>query len=93
MANTVVFHGTDRQSNSGTATLLNGATTAVVNHGLTATPTIVLVTPRTVGNAATVRVSARTTTTFTITVNADPGADITLDWFAAVNPATGNGFG
>jgi hypothetical protein len=91
MATTVARFGTDRQSNSGTATITSAATTVTVTHGLTSTPTHVFVTPRALGTAVKWWVSARDPSGFTITLNAAPGSNVDLDWFAAVNPVTGSG--
>jgi hypothetical protein len=71
--------------NSGTATVANGATTAVVTHGLATTPTRVIVTARTWSNAAKASVGTLTSTQFTITVDSDPGAGTAVfDWKAQV---------
>jgi len=72
--------------NRGTATVANGATTAVVTHGLYTTPSMndIRLTPtNNLGNATKFWVSAVTSTTFTITVDADPGATTaTFTWEA-----------
>lgn len=74
--------------NSGTATVANGATTVVVNHGLSVTPTAddITVTPtNSMGNATKFYIGTFTSTQFTITVNADPGATTaTFAWKAIV---------
>lgn len=73
---------------SGTATVANGATTAVVTHGLGTTPALkdIQVTPtNNLGNAAKFWIASPTSTQFTITVDADPGATTaTFVWQAAV---------
>lgn len=74
--------------NGGTATVANGATTAVVNHGLAVTPSAanIHVTPtNNMGNAAKFFIGTITSTQFTITVDADPGAGTaTFSWQASV---------
>jgi hypothetical protein len=73
---------------SGTATVASGQTTVSPTHGLSVTPTAahISVTPtNSMGNAAKFWVSAVSSTTFTITVNADPGATTaTFAWKAEV---------
>jgi hypothetical protein len=72
----------------GTATVANGATTSVVNHGLILTPTLqnIMVTPtNNLGTAAKFWVSTPTSTQFTINVDADPGATTaTFVWTASI---------
>jgi hypothetical protein len=72
--------------NSGAATVANGATTVVVTHGLSVTPSLsnIAVTPtNNLGNAAKFWISTVTATQFTINVNADPGATTaTFVWLA-----------
>ncbi len=71
---------------TGTATVANGATTSVVTHTLDMTPAIanITLTPtNSLGNAAKYWISNVTSTQFTITVNADPGATTaTFAWAA-----------
>jgi hypothetical protein len=67
--------------NFGTATIANGDTSVNVTHGLGETPSIqdISVTPtNSLGNAAKFWVSAVSSTTFTITVDADPGSDTAI---------------
>jgi hypothetical protein len=62
---------------SGTATVADGTTSIVVNHGLSITPSInnISVTPtNNLGNATKYWISTVTATQFTINVNANPGA-------------------
>jgi hypothetical protein len=62
---------------SGAATVANGATTAVVAHGMSRTPTlrqVSAVATNSLGTAARFWVSAVDATNITITVDADPGA-------------------
>jgi len=68
---------------SGTATIPAGATSVTVSHGLAATPGKVIVTPRNtaVGDCA---VTARDATSFTITCETAPAADVAVDWCAEV---------
>jgi parallel beta-helix repeat protein len=68
--------------NSGTATIAAGATSVTVAHGLAATPTKVIVTPR--GNLGAVWVSARDATNITISCSTAPDADTIVDWYAEV---------
>ena len=73
--------------NSGTATVLNTATSIVVSHGLATTPARVQITPReNPTNAVSFWwVDTLTTTQFTIHVNADPGAsNLDFDWRAVI---------
>nr|HNI00590.1 hypothetical protein [Rhodocyclaceae bacterium] len=65
---------------AGTATIADAATTVVVTHGLRASPNCVVVTPR--GNEA-VWVSARTSTTFTVSRSGTAGA-LDVDWQSLV---------
>lgn len=83
-----------KTENRGTATVANGATTVVVTHGLASTSTAptpaakdFLVTPTNgLGAATKYWISAVTATTFTITVDADPGATTaTFVWQARMN--------
>lgn len=78
--------GADNVSAWGSDVVANGATTAVVSHGLGAVPDLVLITLKLVGNVTQPpRISARTATTFTVTVHTDPGATTcTFDWLAAI---------
>jgi hypothetical protein len=73
---------------NGTATVANGATTAVVTHGLGRTPALkdIAVTPtNNMGNATKFWVSSPTSTQFTINVGSDPGATTaTFAWQAKV---------
>jgi hypothetical protein len=70
--------------NRGTATVANGATTAVVTHGLSVTPPIsaISVTPtNNLGTAAKFWISNVTATQFTINVDVNPGAaTATFSW-------------
>ena len=68
----------------GTATLLNTTTSIAVAHGCSDTPTNITVTPGSIGNATKWYVDTIGTTTFTIHVDQDPGADITFYWRAEV---------
>ncbi len=71
-------------SNSGAATVLNGNTTVTVTHGLGITPSIndIHVTPtNNLGSATKFWVSGPGATTFTINVDANPGAGTaTFSW-------------
>ena len=68
--------------NSGTATISSG-TSVIVTHGLAGTPTVVIVTPRSTGYGS-FAVTARTSTTFTITVTVS--GTYTFDWYAEYYP-------
>jgi hypothetical protein len=73
--------------NSGLATVLNTATSIVVNHGLATTPTRVLITPieNPTNPVSFWWVDTLTATQFTIHVNADPGAsNLDFDWRAVI---------
>jgi hypothetical protein len=67
---------------SGSATISSG-TSVVVTHGLAGTPTVVTVTPRSTGYG-TFAVTARNSTTFTITVTTS--GTYTFDWYAEYKP-------
>jgi len=66
---------------SGIATLSSGSTRTTVTHGLSATPTKVLVTPY--GNIK-VWVENITSTSFDIVTDASPSQNITVAWYAEV---------
>jgi hypothetical protein len=69
--------------NTGTGTIDNGTTSVNITHGLPITPTRVQITlTSSLGDASEIYVSAKASTTFTVTVDADPGADVTFDWRA-----------
>jgi hypothetical protein len=74
--------------NKGTATVANGTTSVNVTHGLAVTPAAkdIVVTPtNNLGSATKFWTSSFTTTTFTINVNADPGATTaTFAWSCQV---------
>ena len=71
--------------NSGTATIPSGQTSVTVNHGLAGTPTVVIITGST-SDTADAYVSAKTSTTFTITVPSPVGGDRTVYWYAEYKP-------
>jgi parallel beta-helix repeat protein len=68
--------------NSGTATIPANSTSVTVAHGLSATPSKVVVTPR--GNIGSVWVSARDATNITINCSTAPTVDTIVDWYAEV---------
>lgn len=74
-----------RTENFGAATILNGNTDIVVNHGLTTTPTTVVVTGR---NSDTVDLYTVTftATQFTIRATGAVGGDRTVSWYAKYQP-------
>lgn len=78
--------GTDEDTKSGTATIVNGTTSIAFNHGIgvmgpTWTVDQVSVNPLSnLGSAAKFWVSAISATQITISVDADPGADIDFAW-------------
>src|SRR3990167_660747 len=69
---------------SGTGTVNSGATTAVITHGLSVTPTaddITVIPTNGMGNASKFWITTFTSTQFTINVDVDPGADTaTFAW-------------
>jgi hypothetical protein len=67
---------------SGNATVGANVTTLEVTHGLGATPTRVLLSPTADTEGVRWWVSATTTTTFTIDMNATTTADVSFDWRA-----------
>ena len=70
--------------NSGTATITSGTTSVTVNHGLTATPTAITVTPS--ENIGDVWVDSITSTSFTIHCETAPSSDVTVYWYAEYKP-------
>lgn len=80
-------HAADaRTKNQGTATITAAATSVAVTHGIYSTPGIVQVTPTaSLGTAAKFWVSSIGGTTFTINVDAAPGASVTFNWVARMN--------
>lgn len=68
--------------NDGLATITAGQTTVEVSHGLVLTPTRVLLTPMTATGGKQYYVSAKTNSTFTITIDSEATADISFDWQA-----------
>lgn len=71
--------------NSGSATITAAATSVSVTHGLATTPTRVQITVTSDwGSTSKIWVSAKASSTFTVTVNAAPGASFTFDWRATV---------
>lgn len=70
--------------NSGTATIPSSQTSVTVNHGLAGTPTVITVTPR--DNVGAVWVSARNSTSFTITCGTAPSSNVIVDWYAEYKP-------
>ena len=67
--------------NAGTATIASGATSVTVNHGLSCTPSKVIVTPlgQPSGN---LWVSNITNTSFTINISTAPSANLSVAWVA-----------
>jgi hypothetical protein len=72
---------------AGQATVTAGQTSVVVNHGISTVPTVIFLNPVTDTLGARWRVSARTATTFTISLNAAQASDITFDWTARLASA------
>lgn len=68
-------------SSSGTATIPSGSSSVTVQHGLPATPRVVVVTGRH-SETASAFVSARDASTITISVPAPVTADRAVDWYA-----------
>jgi parallel beta-helix repeat protein len=71
--------------NSGTATIPSGQTSVTVNHGLAGTPTLIIVTGTT-SDTADAYVSAKTSTTFTITVPSPVSGNRIVYWYAKYEP-------
>jgi hypothetical protein len=71
--------------NSGSATILNGTLSIVVNHGLAGQPLSedIIITPRLLPTVA-VFVSALSATTFTIEAGGIVGADTAFNWVATI---------
>ena len=73
--------------NSGTATLTSGNTSMAIPHGLDVTPSagdIMATAMESLGSASYHYIDAYTSTTFNVTVNADPTQDVDFAWSAAV---------
>ena len=73
--------------NSGTATLASGTTSIAVTHGLAVTPTagdIMVTAMESLGSASYYYIDTYTSTTFNVTVNADPTQDVDFAWSATV---------
>lgn len=70
--------------NTGTATITTGQTSVNVTHGLAAAPTRVQLTPTTATAGKQYYVSAKATSTFTITIDSAAEADISFDWQAVI---------
>ena len=73
--------------NSGTATITNGSTSIVVDHGLDVTPSAgdIMVTPMgSLGSASFFYIDTFTSTQFTIHTNVDPGTNVDFAWKAIV---------
>lgn len=68
--------------NSGSATITSGTTSITVNHGLWKTPTRVYLAPTTDTLGARYWISSKTSTQFTIILNASQASNITFDWRA-----------
>ena len=68
--------------NLGTATIMSGATSVTVDHGLDAKPRIVIPIPR--SNIGSIWVSNVTDTQFTINCSSAPTEDVQVDWYAEV---------
>lgn len=73
--------GTGSFQSRGVATIENGNTTVTVNHGLEGTPTNITLTPFS-SEVTGAYISARTATTFTITVGSAVSADREIAWDA-----------
>ena len=83
-ANTQAFRNiAAKTENKGQIDLLSGTTSIVVSHGLVVTPDLscISVTPKTgIGLAKSYWITTPTATTFTINVDANPGANIGFCW-------------
>ena len=73
---------------SGTGTITNETTSVNIRHGFHKAPSSIQVTPTSsLGSAASLWVSSKDTGTgnlFTVSVNDDPGADVTFEWTAVL---------
>ncbi|KKG35390.1 hypothetical protein DU52_15815 [Methanosarcina mazei] len=73
---------------SGTGTITNGTTSVNIRHGFHKAPTSIQITPTSsLGSAASIWVSSKDTGTgnlFTVSVNDNPGADVTFEWTAVL---------
>lgn len=72
----------DTDAETGTATVTAGNTTVDVTHGLGATPARVFLSPTTDTLGARWWVSAKTATTFTISLHTNQASDVSFDWRA-----------
>lgn len=68
---------------TGTATITAGQTSVTVTHGLVTSPTRVILSPTSAIAGKQYYVSAKTASTFTITIDSTHTSDITFDWEAA----------
>ncbi len=69
---------------TGTATITAGQTSVTVTHGLAKSATHVQLTPTTATSGKPYHSSAKTATTFTITIDSAAASDISFDWFAVI---------
>lgn len=73
---------------SGSGTIASGSTSVDIRHGFHKAPTSIQITPTSaLGAASSIWVSSKDTGTgnlFTVSVDADPGADVTFDWRAVL---------
>lgn len=73
---------------SGAGTLTNGTTSVNIRHGLSKAPSNIKITPTSsLGSASSIWVSSKDTGTgnlFTVSVNVNPGANVTFDWTATL---------
>lgn len=70
--------------NFGNATILSGQTSITINHGLEGEPGKVLLTPISDTEGENYSVSAKNSTTFTISINSPCNVDISFDWYAQI---------
>jgi hypothetical protein len=75
-------------ANSGTATITSGQTYVNVTHALEETPGRVILTPTTDTGGKRFWVSAKSSSTFTITIDSTYTSNITFDWRATVGEGT-----
>jgi len=85
--NIILFNEGYVTQNSGSATITAGQTSTTVNHGLHVTPARVILTPVTDTGGKRYWISAKTSSTFTITIDSIYASDISFDWFATVDLA------
>lgn len=77
----------------GSATITSGNTSVTVTHNLSDTPYAVILTPTSLTGSKDYYVSAKTSSTFTITINSAYASNISFDWAALGVTESGTGGG